>query len=616
MNIDDLVAQWQSQWNDWKRSIEADNTAWTTQQRNAFTTWITQQEAYFNDWKEEYTEELTRFKDTSEADFNTWFDHMKGQLSTDAAGHLQTQIDTIVQNEIPAIKTRLNTLENDNDKTIINTKYIGQNLYLSTNSFPFSDEDFGKYFEIGGLYVKGVQDTCFNSAIVRVYKADNGSKFIAAVISNNAEQQGYSHYAAYMTSNGTIGIESILVEKKIDKVNEVNNSNYDSTDKYLSAQGASRLSVEGYDTDLGSKERINPTSIIPYTDRYVLKSGTRQRNLARMSGKEIALYLNRTIFDTAYNMTNGVIADAGGRYSDVDSAISAGVIINQTNMYNPTYGNSKKRYGLQKPLVNSIDYTGYNTAQSNELTADSYTSWEVVFPKPIIAKRDPSNSRLISISVEGLPSNNKVTATLENGNVIAWNNIASRGSPGINNLTINDDNIYKIKKIKIELNGRYSSSRSIFYLFSIIIYGYPYGFNSNLPLYLKTNNVEKKVNLNNINDIMDQCVNMFIDRNEWWPIAQTFKIRTGIASDGDVLQPMAGYKNHKYIVSPREGNASLMEEDQYGIKGAGSGIICYINESTRVITSKIRTAVQRDSPSADFQWTSKSISVNYMEIAF
>ena len=115
---------------------------------------------------------------------------------------------------------------------------------------------------------------------------------------------------------------------------------------------------------------------------------------------------------------------------------------------------------------------------------------------------------------------------------------------------------------------------------------------------------------------MDQCVNMFIDRNEWWPIAQTFKIWTGIASDGDVLQPMAGYKNHKYIVSPREGNVSLTESDYYGINGAGSGIICYINESTRVITSKIRTAVQRDSPSTDFQWTSKSISVNYMEIAY
>ena len=615
MNIDDLVAQWQSQWNDWKRSIEADNTAWTTQQRNAFTTWITQQEAYFNDWKEEYTEELTRFKDTSEADFNTWFDHMKGQLSTDAAGHLQTQIDTIVQNEIPAIKTRLNTLENDNDKTIINTKYIGQNLYLSTNSFPFSDEDFGKYFEIGGLYVKGVQDTCFNSAIVRVYKADNGSKFIAAVISNNAEQQGYSHYAAYMTSNGTIGIESILVEKKADKVNEVNNSNYDSTDKYLSAQGASRLSVEGYDTDLGSKERINPTSIIPYTDRYVLESGTRQRNLARMYGKEIALYLNRTIFDTAYNMANGVIADAGGRYSDVDSAISAGVIINQTNMYNPTSDYYKKENGLQRPLVNAIDYTGGYTTYSNALNADSYTSWEVVFPRPIIAKRDPSNSRLIRIAVEGLPSNNKVTATLENGNVITWNNIASRGSLGINNLTINDDNIYKIKKIKIELNGRYSSSNNVFILYSIIIYGYPYGFNSNLPLYLKTNNIEKKVNLLNVPSLYNQCVNMFIDMDEWWPIAKQTSIKVGSASNGDTLPITPGYKNHIFFVSPKSGYATSSHYP-YEIASSGYEIHCEVNQSTRKVTAYIEAGAGRSNSGGDIQWVRGSLSVNYIEFAY
>ena len=30
-----------------------------------------------------------------EADFDTWFDHMKGQLSTDAAGHLQNEIDDL-----------------------------------------------------------------------------------------------------------------------------------------------------------------------------------------------------------------------------------------------------------------------------------------------------------------------------------------------------------------------------------------------------------------------------------------------------------------------------------------------------------------------------------------
>lgn len=37
-------------------------------------------------------------------DFDTWFDNMKGQLSTDAAGHLQSEIDDIVQ-ELMAVYT-------------------------------------------------------------------------------------------------------------------------------------------------------------------------------------------------------------------------------------------------------------------------------------------------------------------------------------------------------------------------------------------------------------------------------------------------------------------------------------------------------------------------------
>lgn len=606
MNIDDLVAQWESQWNDWKRSIEADNTAWTREQRNAFTTWITQQETYFTNWKDEYTEELTRFKDTSEAEFNTWFDHMKGQLSTDAAGHLQTQIDTIVQNEIPAIKGRLDILENDNDKTIINTKYIGQNLYLFPNSFPFADEDLGKYFEIGGLVVNSVVDKRFNSAIVRVYKTTENKKYIAAVVSNNAQQDGYSHYAAYMTSSGATGIESILVEKKTDKVNEINNSNYDSTDKYLSVKGASRLSIEGYDTDLGSKERINPTSIIPYADRYVLESNTRQRNLARMSGKEIALYLNKAIFDTAYNMASGVIKDCDGRHTREEQE-SLGYIFRATNFYSPSGSSNIKAYHWGRPLEIEVDATNYVSCHSNTLTTDSQTSWEVEFPKPVIAKRNPSNNYLITFWASGLPSTNKVTITLENGSTIQWANVSSAsGTTTKRNLIYSNDNILKIKKIKIELTGRYSSSINRFELRSLYIYGYKREFNTSLPLYLKANNIEKKINLLNIPDLYNQCVNMFLDRNEWWPINSMMSIKQGTASDGDVLPITSGYSNHKFILTPRAQyvDMTVPVKNEYHSVEASTMIYCYIDDSRKVHMYSTGSS------------TSSSNKVDYIEIAY
>ncbi len=41
---------------------------------------------------------LTTFESGAESDFNAWFDQIKGQLSTDQAGHLQNQINTLAAN--------------------------------------------------------------------------------------------------------------------------------------------------------------------------------------------------------------------------------------------------------------------------------------------------------------------------------------------------------------------------------------------------------------------------------------------------------------------------------------------------------------------------------------
>lgn len=51
-----------------------------------FTTW-------FNEYKEEIIHEFDDAGDIAQAIFNAWFEHMKGQLSTDAAGNLQIELD-------------------------------------------------------------------------------------------------------------------------------------------------------------------------------------------------------------------------------------------------------------------------------------------------------------------------------------------------------------------------------------------------------------------------------------------------------------------------------------------------------------------------------------------
>jgi len=45
--------------------------------------------------KKDYTEEITTFEDNQETLFNQWFDLVKNQLSTDAAGKLQNEVNDI-----------------------------------------------------------------------------------------------------------------------------------------------------------------------------------------------------------------------------------------------------------------------------------------------------------------------------------------------------------------------------------------------------------------------------------------------------------------------------------------------------------------------------------------
>ena len=69
-DITELLNQWQAQWDEWLE--------YTT--KNGSTEW--------NTW-------YSTFTDSNSTMFSTWFENIKGQLSEDAAGKLQTQIDAL-----------------------------------------------------------------------------------------------------------------------------------------------------------------------------------------------------------------------------------------------------------------------------------------------------------------------------------------------------------------------------------------------------------------------------------------------------------------------------------------------------------------------------------------
>ena len=90
--------------------IQADTTAifnqyeaWYTSKQNAydgdFTSWTNEKQSAYDLWYSTTTTteqgQIDDMQTQFQTDFDTWFNAMKGQLTTDAAGNLQTQIDTL-----------------------------------------------------------------------------------------------------------------------------------------------------------------------------------------------------------------------------------------------------------------------------------------------------------------------------------------------------------------------------------------------------------------------------------------------------------------------------------------------------------------------------------------
>lgn len=63
--------------------------------------------------KDDYNAEIKNFENTQEAVYNTWFDHIKDQLSDDAAGNLQAQIDNDVFKSYRGILENIDTAPKD-----------------------------------------------------------------------------------------------------------------------------------------------------------------------------------------------------------------------------------------------------------------------------------------------------------------------------------------------------------------------------------------------------------------------------------------------------------------------------------------------------------------------
>ena len=77
VNIDELMVQWDSQWNDWKAAQASEHNSWEQQ------------------YREDAEEAASSFQQASETTFFNWLNNLQNQLDSNQVTNLQAQIDAM-----------------------------------------------------------------------------------------------------------------------------------------------------------------------------------------------------------------------------------------------------------------------------------------------------------------------------------------------------------------------------------------------------------------------------------------------------------------------------------------------------------------------------------------
>lgn len=95
VTIDNLIAQWQAQWNEWFEKK-------TTDSEDAWSTWYQNMQTTITDW----------FSSQS-SEFSTWFAGIKNTLDGDTAGHLLNLIHDVQDGANPITQTKTTVYDGD-----------------------------------------------------------------------------------------------------------------------------------------------------------------------------------------------------------------------------------------------------------------------------------------------------------------------------------------------------------------------------------------------------------------------------------------------------------------------------------------------------------------------
>lgn len=93
IDVSSVFNQYQDWFNSYSVNKAQEFADWQAQTEASVNNWISSEQVDFETWKAEQAVIFTNWYNQQQTGFGDWFEQIKGQLSTDAAGNLQLQID-------------------------------------------------------------------------------------------------------------------------------------------------------------------------------------------------------------------------------------------------------------------------------------------------------------------------------------------------------------------------------------------------------------------------------------------------------------------------------------------------------------------------------------------
>lgn len=184
MDIDKLVAQWGAQWAEW---LSSNTDAWKAFMSDNTNEWKSFMAKNKNEW--------SALINGNTSEFETWFEHMKDQLSEDAAGNLQLQVDNLNNAALGGdfvLKGSPVSVEYMGANRIASITAYGENAQGGTTEDPVALTGVDSVF-VGGnnLLPKATETKTLNG--VTFTPNPDGSVSVSGTATNNA---------AYVFANG------------------------------------------------------------------------------------------------------------------------------------------------------------------------------------------------------------------------------------------------------------------------------------------------------------------------------------------------------------------------------------------------------------------------------